>query len=253
MNISDFDQYIRSFLAFDDMQKVDPSKNGLQVTREDPEVRKVAVAVDAAMETFQAAVSWGADLLFVHHGLFWGHEQVLTGTHYDRVRFILRNDLALYAAHLPLDAHLSVGNNAQMALRLGLTEIEPFGLYKGFAIGVRGLLPKPQTVDSVVEQLFGDLSLPLKVLPFGSPDVTSVGLISGGAPREVVQAVSEGLDLFITGDASHEVYHYCRETGINVVFGGHYATETWGVRAIGEKLSKEKGLETQFLDAPTQL
>lgn len=253
MTLTEFDQYMRSFLAIEDMQKVDPSKNGIQVTRENQHIRKVAVAVDAAMEVFEAAVAWGADLLFVHHGLFWGREQVLTGTHWNRVRYLLQNDLGLYAAHLPLDAHLSVGNNAQMALRLGLTEIEQFGLYKGFAIGVQGLLPKPEPVDSVVGRLFGDVSLPLKVLPFGASHVSSVGLISGGAPREVVQAVSEGLDLFITGDASHEIYHYCREAGINVVFGGHYATETWGVRAIGEKLTQEKGLETTFLDIPTEL
>lgn len=253
MTLTEFDNYMRAILALEEMHRSDPSQNGLQVSRQDQEIRRVAVAVDSAMETFQAAVKWRADLLFVHHGLFWGREQVLTGTHYRRIKYLLDNDLALYAVHLPLDANLSVGNNAQMAQHLRLTEVEPFGLYKGAAIGVRGILPEPDTVSAVVKQLFGDTSKTLKVLPFGKPQVSSVGIISGGAPRDVDQAVAEGLDLFITGDASHEVYHYCKETGINVVFGGHYATETWGVRAVAEKLTEEHGLETTFLDVPTGL
>lgn len=253
MTIPQFDDLIRSTLRLDEYSRIDSSQNGLQVDRQNGNIARVATAVDAAMDTFVAAAEWGADLLFVHHGLFWGREQVLTGDHYRRIRFLMDHDIALYAVHLPLDAHLSLGNNAAMADALGLQEVQPFGLVKGTPIGVAGECPRPVTVDSVVDTLFGDTFRPLSVLPFGPSEVRTVGIISGGAPLEVDQAISQGLDLYITGDANHIAYHRCREAGINAIFGGHYATEVWGVQRVGDKLAAETGIETTFLDVPTGL
>lgn len=253
MTIGEFDRYIRSVLPIEEFGRIDSSKNGLQVTRRNPEIRRVACAVDAALEVFEAAIDKKADLLFVHHGLFWGREQVLTGTHYERIRTLIENDLALYAVHLPLDADLSLGNNAGMAAALDLRDIEPFGLYKGVPIGVEGMLPHPMSIDEVSRMLFGDGCVPLGVLRFGVEKIRSVGLISGGAPLEVDQAIEEGLDLYITGDASHIAYHRCREARINAIFGGHYATEVWGVKNVAERLGRDTDIEGFFIDIPTGL
>lgn len=251
MTITDFDRYIRSVLSLDEFTRIDSSRNGLQVERRNQTIRRVAFAVDAALEVFEAAVAWSADLLFVHHGLFWGREEVLTGPHYRRIAFMLEHDLGLYAVHLPLDAHLSLGNNAGMAEVLGLVDVEPFGLVKGIPIGVAGRVQGAISVDTAVSRIFGNRYRPLAVLEFGPKEVQSVGLISGGAPLEVDQAIEQGFDLYISGDANHIAYHRCREAGINAIFGGHYATEVWGVQRVAAKLAADTGLETTFLDIPT--
>lgn len=253
MNFNDLDRYFRGFLPFEEFVRIDPSKNGVQVARPDTAIERVAFAVDAAMESFQAAADWGAQVLVVHHGLFWGREQTVTGGQYARIRFLLQHDLGLYACHLPLDAHLEVGNNAVMADALGLQSVEPFGEYKGLTIGVKGVLPTPLTPEEVAVELFGSADVPIRILPFGKEKVRTIGLISGGAPRDAMTAAEEGLDLFVTGDAAHTVYHNCRESGINVMFAGHYATETWGVWKLSEKLRQEKEVETRFIDIPTGL
>lgn len=253
MHLSELDHELRSILAIDAMHGQDPSLNGLQVSRQNQEITRVACAVDACLETFRRAAAWNADMLFVHHGLFWGKESSVTGGHYDRLRFLFEHDLALYAAHLPLDMHPQLGNNAQMAAELGLEEVTPFGNYHGTDIGVAGTLPEPAGVDTVCERLLGGADEALSVLPFGTEQVRSVAVVSGGAPRLIGEAIERGIDLYVTGDASHTVYHEALEAGINVVFGGHYLTEVWGVRAVGRRLSRDFGLETTFLDVPTGL
>ncbi len=253
MTLTEFDQYIRGILPIEEFMRIDSSRNGLQVMRKNQTIRRVACAVDAAMEVFEAAIEARADALFVHHGLFWGREQSLVGAHYERIHYLIENDLALYAVHLPLDADLSLGNNAGMAHKLGLVDIEPFGLYKGIPIGIEGRLAHPTSVDDVIVRLFGDLSAPLGVLRFGTDEVQSIGIISGGAPLEVDQAIDENLDLYITGDASHTAYHRCREAGINAIFGGHYATEVWGVQNVAAQLNQETDIDSFFIDIPTGL
>lgn len=251
MTLKDFDSYIRGILAIDDFARLDHSRNGLQVDRNNQEIRRVACAVDAAQQVFEEAVEWGADVLFVHHGLFWGREEVLTGTRYTQIRTLIEHDLALYAVHLPLDSHLSVGNNAVMAELLGLTEVEPFGLVRNVPIGVAGAFSVERSIQWVVDTLFGDRFSPLAVLPFGPEEIRTVGIISGGAPLEVDQAIEQGLDLYITGDANHITYHRCREAGINAIFGGHYATEIWGAQRMARRIATDTPLETTFLDIPT--
>lgn len=251
MTVTEFDRYIRSLLPLEDFSRIDSSRNGLQVERKNPAIRKVAFAVDAAMDVFRKAVAVDADVLFVHHGLYWGRESTLTGTHYQRISYLLEHDLGLYAVHLPLDAHLSLGNNAVMADEIGLVEVEPFGLVKGVPIGVAGRFRAPVTVDDVVDRLFGDRYRPMAVLPFGPDAIHTAGIISGGAPLEVEQAIDQGLDLYISGDADHIAYHRCREVGINAIFGGHYATEVWGVQRMAAQLAADTGIETLFLDVPT--
>lgn len=253
MNLSGLDKHLREQLRIDDFSRIDASWNGVQIECGEKEIARVAVAVDAAGETAARAARWGADVLLVHHGLFWGAGQPVTGIHYRRLRQFLESDMALYAIHLPLDAHEQFGNNAVMAKRLSLVNLRPFGDYKGTAIGWAGDLPRPMTSEAVARELFGTTDDLLGLLPFGPDENRSVGIISGGAPRDFVQAIDAGLDLFITGDASHNIYHNCLEAGINVMFAGHYRTETWGVQALSNHLNQEIGIETTFVDVPTGL
>lgn len=253
MHLRDLDRHIRSMLSIDAMRGDDPSKNGIQVQRREADVTRVAVSVDASMETFRRAAEWGAHLLLVHHGLFWGHETPITGSHYERIRYLIENDMALYAVHLPLDMHPELGNNAQMARALGLLEVTPFGSYHGSTIGVAGRMPEPADVGTVCDMLFGSRSDVLSILPFGPRRVETVAVVSGGAPKLVSEAIAKNIDLFITGDASHTIYHEALEGGTNIVFGGHYLTEVWGVRALGARLEAELDLETTFVDVPTGL
>jgi len=253
MRLEDLDRRLRQLLCLDSLASADAAMNGLQVANSRGEVRRVAFAVDACLETIQRAASWQADLLFVHHGLFWGRPLAVTGGHYRRLRALLTADLALYAVHLPLDMHPEGGNNASLARLRGLTDLEIFGEYHGVKIGLKGRLPAPRTLEQVQELCCAAGGKPLQVLPFGPETVSRVGIVSGGAADEALQAIEEGLELFLTGDASHTVYHHCLEAGINVIFAGHYQTEVWGVKALAERLSGEEGLQTCFLDVPTGL
>ncbi len=253
MDIFEFDSFVRGVFDIEGLKNSDISLNGLQVERKNREIRKVAFAVDACMESFKRAVSIGVDLLFVHHGLFWGRPYRLTGSLYRRISFLMGNDLALYAVHLPLDIHPEYGNNAGIARSLGLESVEAFGEYHGIKIGLKGSLPDYKSLNEIVPLISDDNTKPIGILPFGVEKVKTIGVVSGGASEMVKQAIGEGLDLYITGDASHTVYHEALEGGINVVFAGHYATETWGVRLFKAKVEAELELETVFIDIPTGL
>jgi len=254
MRLETLDAWFRSFLHLHEFDSIDPSMNGLQVGRRNREVQRVAFAVDACVETFHRATVWNADILVVHHGIFWGREQAVRDAHYARLRHLIERDLGLYAVHLPLDQHMVYGNNAQMALALELEEIQPFGSFRGKNIGCMGSFATPVSLDSVVTRLFGSSDAPLAVLPFGATQIRTVGMVSGGGGSSLDEAVEKSLDLFITGDASHTLYHRALESAISVVFGGHYLTEIWGVKALAEKLSREyPDVETTFIDVPTGL
>ena len=253
VDIAELDFRLQTLLSIDEMKAIDNSLNGIQVEREDSEIKRVCCAVDACMETFRRAVALQADMVLVHHGIFWGSEQALRGEHYRRIHYLMANNLALYAVHLPLDCHPELGNNAGMAAELQLQNLVSFGSYRGKEIGCRGMLAEPRSITAIAEQLFGGVSETLAILPFGDEQVESVGIISGGATRELQQAIDAGLDLYITGDAAHTVYHLAQEAGINVMFGGHYLTETWGVRLLGRYMKQQWGLETEFIDVPSGL
>lgn len=255
MTLQQLDEYFRSFLDLE-QYKGDPSLNGIQVENGNPtgtEITKVAFAVDACQETILRAAAAGAQVLFVHHGFFWGQCQTITGAHGKRIRTLFEHDMALYACHIPLDANAVVGNNYGLAQRLELESLVPFGDWHGMTIGVGGTLPTPMTVDGVLQKLFPAGEKPLHVLPFGPDKISRIAIVSGGAARELSQAIEQGYDAFITGEIGHEQYHQALEAGITVIAGGHYQTETVGVSLVMEKLAKEKGLETCFIQVPTGL
>jgi dinuclear metal center YbgI/SA1388 family protein len=229
----------------------DSSNNGLQVGGAD-QVTRLAFAVDASLVAFEAARAAAAQMLIVHHGLFWGQPIMVTGIHLRRLQTLLDAGLALYAAHLPLDFHHQVGNNITLARWLKLEGVEPFGDYKGHAAGTAGRLAQPSSLGQFAAQVEQALGEPvLRIWPFGSETVQKVGIVSGGAGPLVSQAAAAGVDVYLTGEVSHVAYHEARELGMNVVYGGHYATETAGLKSLAEHLSGRFGLETVFLDLST--
>jgi dinuclear metal center YbgI/SA1388 family protein len=250
MRLADFDRFVRATLDLAAFDSIDVSLNGIQVERRGDAISRIAFAVDACMESFRRAADARAQVLFVHHGLFWGKVEPLRGVLYARLHYLLEADLALYAVHLPLDAHPELGNNIGIVRRLALGEPEPFGRYRGVAIGFKGRLERPRRLEEIASLL---TSQPLSMLPFGKEQIETVGVVSGGDPRAVSQAIAEELDLFITGDASHEIYHQAQEAGINVLFAGHYATEIYGVHQMSEFAAGETGLDTLLIDIPTGL
>jgi dinuclear metal center YbgI/SA1388 family protein len=251
MTLDELDKYLIDYLkiaAFPD----DPSKNGVQVAREGP-IKKIAFAVDACLETIRRAAAVNADVLFVHHGIFWGDIVPLRGVMYDRVRHLINSNIALYACHLPLDTHPECGNNYGMAHRLGLQNLEPFGEWRGYAIGVRGILPAPLSVEGIVQTLFPGSLGDCVVLPFGKEKLSRIAIVSGGGESQLDAAAESGADAFITGEIGHTQYHYAQEQNITVVAAGHYLTETVGVQLLMQKIGRELDAETVFIDVPTGL
>jgi dinuclear metal center YbgI/SA1388 family protein len=250
MKRDDLIEYLDQYLEIASYTSFDPSSNGLVVGGPDKEVKRVSFAVDACQRTFDLAIEAESDLLIVHHGLFWGSPLPVTKSHYTRIKTLIDNHLDLYVAHLPLDAHSEVGNNVVMARLLGLEQVEPFAPYKGKMLGFKGVSPVPLNLATMAGILgFAD---PV-ILPFGKQEIRTVGIVSGGASEDVYTALDEGLDCFVTGECKHQVYNDCLENSINLLAGGHYLSEVFGVQALAEHLKKNFGLETAFVANPTGL
>jgi len=247
------DGFFRGILDLDGLKGIDSSLNGIQVDNDGSEVKKVAFAVDACLEVFKRAAEAGAGLIFVHHGLFWGPNLALQGVHRERLKFLLDHNIALYAVHLPLDQHPLFGNNAVLTDLLGIQNKEPFGNYNGKKIGYKGVLSIPLTIDEAVKKITFMDRPPIGIFPFGKKENSSCAVISGGAAKEALQALDEGLDLYVTGETSHTVYHHALEGRLNIIAGGHYSTEVWGVRRLMEVFIKKIDIEAEFIDVPTGL
>jgi dinuclear metal center YbgI/SA1388 family protein len=253
MNIREFDRWCRSFLSIDNLKSIDDSLNGIQVGNTGSDIRTIAFAVDACAETIRRADQAGADLLFVHHGLFWGHPLRIEGSLLERIRMLIEADMALYGCHLPLDMHPELGNNAVLADAIGLVERKPFGVYHGVPIGVSGRLGEPLAIDALILKILPDLSRPRLLIPPSKDIVSTVAIVSGGAAFEAFQAFGGDIDLYITGEPSHSVYHQVVEEGLGFLAAGHYATEVWGVKALAAKVENDLGLKAMFIDVPTGL
>jgi len=243
-------RYLDEYLKIAEIE--DDSRNGLQVEGR-AEVRHVTLAVDACMAAFRRAGEIGADMLVVHHGLFWDSYRPLVGGHLRRVRALLDRELSLYAVHLPLDAHAEVGNNAALAEILGLETVTTFGQYRGVSVGLEVRPAQELSVEAFVALVEERLGAPVVTQAFGPPRVRRVGIVSGGGASMIEQAAAHGLDLFLTGERSHSFYHQAAELGIHVLYAGHYVTETLGVKALGRHLAGRFGLQTTFIELPTGL
>jgi dinuclear metal center YbgI/SA1388 family protein len=224
--------------------------NGLQVANRG-EITRFAAAVDLCEATIRMAAEDRADCLLVHHGLFWGGLRPLVGPAYRRLAGLIENNIALYSAHLPLDRHPVVGNNAVLARMLGVMAGGEFGSYHGAPIGVWGEVD--QSRDDFTGTLATALRVTPRVFPFGPAQVRRVGIVTGSGGSLIGQAVAAGLDTFVTGEGQHWTYFDAEELGINVYYAGHYATETVGIKALGEHVAAQFGLPWVFLDHPTGL
>jgi dinuclear metal center YbgI/SA1388 family protein len=228
----------------------DNAANGLQVENGGA-VRKIAAAVDASLATVKLAIAAKADLLIVHHGLFWSLRQPWTGKNRELMRLLVENDLAVYSSHLPLDAHPKLGNNAKLCAALGLWRLKPFFFAHGQTLGF-----KSQTKISrqeLAKRLERATGVKPKIIPGGKEICQNVGVVTGGAGAELKLAVKEGVDTFITGEGPHWTFALAEELGLNVLYGGHYATETFGVKALSAYLSKKFKVPWEFLDYPSGL
>lgn len=226
----------------------DASHNGLQVENSGS-VSRVCCGVDASLEFFEAAARKDADLLVCHHGLSWNDSlKRISGLNYRRLKFLLNHDMALYACHLPLDAHPRCGNNILIARALKLQRLAPFGLYNGREIGFAGRLPKPMRYTTLKRRIAEVMGREVQTMDFGKKTVQSVAVISGGAAAEIEEAGRAGIDVYVSGEPALIAYSLAQEYGLNAVFAGHYATEVWGVRALGGMLAKRFGVEAEFVD-----
>jgi dinuclear metal center YbgI/SA1388 family protein len=250
MNIFELAAYLDQYLRVAEIADYPGAVNGLQVENSG-RVTRLAVAVDASEATIREAVQQKCDVLIVHHGLFWEGNLPVTRRRYRRLRELLLNDVAVYAAHLPLDVHHEVGNNVQLARALGIDVQGGFANQKGFEAGVWGKLNV--TRETLAARLDDLLGVRVRLMPGGSEVLHRVGVITGGAGSMINEAVAAQLDAFVTGEGAHHTYFDAMENGINVYYGGHYATETFGVRALGKHLQQQFDLPWEFIDLPTGL
>jgi dinuclear metal center YbgI/SA1388 family protein len=243
-------KYCDRVLRTGEIKDYDGAFNGLQVENSS-NVTRIVAAVDATPTTIELARQARANLLIVHHGLFWSVRQPWTGSNYKVIRTLLRNDIALYSSHLPLDAHPVFGNNARLCKALGLRNFRPFFKFKEQAIGLRvqTSIDRAELQRRLTNVLRGE---PL-VIGGGPKTCRSIGVVTGGAGSDLKRAFDEGVDTFITGEGPHWTYALAEELGMNVFYGGHYATETFGVKALAEHLSGRFKVPWEFLDYPTGL
>jgi dinuclear metal center YbgI/SA1388 family protein len=224
--------------------------NGLQLANRGG-VGRIVAAVDASLPVIEAAAEGGPGLLIVHHGMFWQGARPITGASYRKLKIAMDADLAIYSSHLPLDVHPVWGNNVQLANALGLIDQRPFFEQKGVCLGLRGLWNGQR--DELADALRMTLDGAVHVCPGGPNAVSVVGIITGGAGSEVEKVAAAGVDTFVTGEGPHWSYPLALELGVNLLYAGHYATETLGVRALAQALSARLQLPWEFLDFPSGL
>jgi dinuclear metal center YbgI/SA1388 family protein len=242
--------YLDRYLRVRELPDSDNAMNGLQVENSG-RLSRILCAVDACDATIAAAAARGDDFVVVHHGLFWNGLQPVTGRLGRKIRTLVAHDIALYSVHVPLDCHPEVGNNAVLAADLGLEGVRPFGQYKGIEIGVTGGLDIP--VAELVERIQERFGTPPRLIAKGPDRVKQAAVVTGAASGLVAEAHERGIDTFITGEGPHHSFHDAAEWGINLIYAGHYATETVGVQALGAHLRDRFGLPFEFFDHPTGL
>ena len=250
MTLKEYSSLLFDTLNISDYQDI--SLNGVQIDAEDREIKRAAFAVDASLSAIQRAVEWNADILVVHHGIFWGQCETITGDHYKRVAEAIKGGLMLYGVHIPLDANEKYGNNAVIADALNLKNRVGFGLWKGKEIGVMGELEEGRTLRDISDILSFDWNRVRIINPKNKETFSSIAVVSGSGSGEIEEAIERKTELLITGEIKHDVYWKAYEAGLSVLAGGHYRTETFGVKALME-MTKSLGIESMFIEEDTGL
>jgi dinuclear metal center YbgI/SA1388 family protein len=251
MDRSELVTYLNEYLNIAEIADYGPQ--GLQVETTNTNIKRIALAVDVSPVIIETAVAWQADMLLVHHGVLWRQVQRIAGPLGARVQQMMAHGLNLYAAHLPLDAHPEVGNNAVLANMFGITSIEWWYSPTNVPIAVVGDVSTKPGLDDLVSQVNSQLNTDATVLAHGPAQVQRLAILSGFGADKVAEAKALGADTFLTGETSHANYWAASDYGLNVIFAGHYATETVGVQALGTHLTEKFGLETRFFDFPTEM
>lgn len=251
---ADVVNYLDGYLDIAKVEGRDDAVNGLQVEGK-PEVKRVALAVDACMNVFEKAAAMKTDMIIVHHGLLWKDtDQRIDGLMKNRLAILLKEDVSLYASHLPLDKHPDVGNNAIMAKRLFLKNLLPFANYHGVECGWYGKTDKEYELDDFLQLIEKKIGKITTKLLFGKKMLRTAGIVSGGGSFAVNEMTRYGIDILISGEPEHQIYPRAKEYGVNVAYLGHYFSETFGVKALGDKLKEKfRDIDVFFIDSPTEL
>ena len=245
---SDIVKFLNDYLNIKDIR--DDSNNGVQVDT-DEDIFNVAFAVDARIDTINEAIKKNADLLVVHHGIIWGGLNRITGKNYEIIEKLLKEDLGLYAAHLPLDIHPDVGNNASIADIIGAQPVNTFHEYNGSEIALLSEFKEEKPVLEIKSILENEFRRNIDLVEKGPEDVKKVGVLTGSGGDAIHEAIELGVDLFITGERDYTAYNTALDEGINLIFGGHYSTETLGVKNLKEILKQKFNVKTFFLERKT--
>lgn len=248
MKLESLVEYVDQYLRVPDFPDYPNAYNGLQVEGA-ARVGSICAAVDASEAAINAAVERGSDLLLVHHGLFWDGAAPVTGRRFRKLFALLSNQLGLYSAHLPLDAHPEVGNCALLAHALNIEIDEGFGSFQGVDVGWIGTAS--ETRRSLRDRLTESLQVPVRLIDGGPDRIHRIAVVTGAGGSMIAEAAASGADALVTGEGAHHTYFDAMEYGINVYYAGHYATETLGVRALAAHLEARFGIPWEFLDFPT--
>ncbi len=254
VNINKIQSFLKELLDPNNISDI--AINGIQVENDGSKINKIAFAVDASIISIEQTILKKCNLLIVHHGFFWGNQQPITGVLKNRIKLLLDNNIGLIAYHLPLDMHSQYGNNIIILKKVikKLSYYSPFGMYHNNYIGWQTNLKKPMFIEEISKNL--DISLndnTFKYLAFGNKEIRKIGVVSGGAASCFNDAINNKIDLFITGDRDHTLYHSAKENKINLLFAGHYFTETFGIKTLQKVIEKKFDVYTCFLDLPTNL
>lgn len=251
MNLPIITAFLDQYLRIREIGDWPGAMNGLQLENGGT-VTKIGAAVDSTLPVIEEAISENVDLLLVHHGLFWSGAKPITRANYRKLKLALDHNVAVYSAHLPLDLHPECGNNAVLARELGFGDkTEPFFFEKGQLIGLR-IGTKISRVE-LLARLKSLLGSTPHMAPGGPEIVHEIGIVTGGAGAEIARAAAEGIDTFITGEGPHWSHGAAEELGVNLIYGGHYATETFGVKALASRIYEEFSIPWTFIDHPTGL
>ncbi len=254
MKLESIVQYLDDYLSLPGHPDYPTALNGLQVEgRPDRPIRRIGAAVDASEAVLLDASGRDLDLLIVHHGLFWGGLRPVTGRHYRKLNHLLSSGMALYSAHLPLDGHPVVGNSALLCRELGVRVEGRFGAYKGSEIGWWGRMDDPVTGAELVEIASAAVGRPARGIGDAAAVLDRVGVVTGGGASFLEEAAERGLQALVTGEGAHHSFADAHELGVHLVLAGHYATETFGVKALSAHLAEKYDLQWEFLDHPSGL
>ncbi|AIJ29825.1 Nif3-like dinuclear metal center hexameric protein [Borreliella valaisiana] len=248
MNVRDLSFKLNSIFDIKKYEHVDKNLNGLQVGSLDAKVSKVAFAVDASYSVLKEAK--GNDFLITHHGIFWSKKERIVSNMYDKMKFLIENNLALYSVHLPMDAHSIYSHSKVFADFLGLKNPFAFANYGGFNLGV--IADSSFSFSEILEKIKKENKHILFSKKF-KESVNKVAIVSGSGYSFFEEALCHGIDLFITGDTSHQIYSLAEECGVSLIFAGHYFTETFGLIKLMQDFKIQEDLEVEFICKNTNL